>query len=214
MPTPKPQTRSLFATPVCVHFLPVAAEVNADLRPLILEKAQGASGARGQGWRSGSDFESWGGAHLQTLFRVLRDLANSLTATRSGGRLTLDWSVTAWAAMRQKGDTQDMAARPGAFWSGIYYVDDGYQKSDDEALGGECELADPRGALPAMVAPNLAYRVPGGLAAGQSELIRPQSGMILLHPSWQPRGERRYDGAAQRLAIEFDLSAPAPSSPP
>ncbi|MBV9990592.1 MAG: hypothetical protein JOZ72_04795 [Alphaproteobacteria bacterium] len=214
MPTPKPQTRSLFATPVCVHFLPVAAEVNADLRPLILDKAQAQSGARGQGWRSGGDFESWGGAHLQTLFRVLRDLANSLTATRSGGRLTLDWSIAACAAMRQKGDYQDMAARPGAFWSGIYYVDDGYQKSDDEALGGECELADPRGPLPAMVAPGLAYRMPGGLAAGQSEIIRPQSGMILLHPSWQPRGERRYDGPAQRLTIEFDLSAPAPSSTP
>jgi len=212
MATPKPQTRSLFATPVCVHFLPVAAEMNADLRPLILEKAQAAApgGVRGQGWRSGADFEGWGGSHVQTLFRVLRDLANSLTATRAGGRLTLDWSIAAVAAMRQKGDYQEMAARPGAFWSGIYYVDDGYQKSDDEALGGECELADPRGALPAMVAPALAYRVPGGLAAGQSELIRPQSGMIVLHPSWQPRGERRYDGPAQRLTIEFDLAAPAP----
>lgn len=210
MATPKPQTRSLFATPVCVHFLPVAAEVNSDLRPIILEKAQSAqqTGARGQGWRSGGDLESWGGGHVQTLFRVVRDLANSLTATRAGGRLTLDWSIQAVAAMRQKGDYQEMSARPGAFWSGIYYVDDGYQKSDDEALGGECELADPRGAMPAMVAPHLAYRVPGGLAAGQSELIRPQSGMIVLHPSWQPRGERRYDGPAQRLTIEFDLAAP------
>ncbi len=211
MPTPKPQTRSLFATPVCVHFFPVAAEVNADLRPLILDKAQGGGGAsaRGQGWRSAPDFESWGGGHAQTLFRVVRDLANSLTATRAGGRVTLEWSVQACAAMRQKGDYQEVTARPGAFWSGIYYVDDGYAKSDDAALGGECELADPRGALPAMVAPQLAFRVPGGLAAGQSEIIRPQSGMILLHPSWQARGERRYDGPAQRLAIEFDLAAPA-----
>jgi Putative 2OG-Fe(II) oxygenase len=209
MATTKPQTRSLFATPVCVHFLPIAAEANAELKPLVLEKAQGATGARGQGWRSAPDFESWGGGHANTLFRVVRDLANSLTSTRSGGRLTLEWAVQASATMRQKGDYQELGARPGAFWSGVYYVDDGYAKSDDEALGGECELADPRGALPAMVAPNLAFRVPGGLSAGQSEIIRPQSGMIILHPSWQPRGERRYDGPAQRLAIEFDLSAPA-----
>ncbi len=210
MPTPKPQIRSLFATPVCVHFLPVAAEVNADLRPVILEKAQGAPGGRGQGWRSAPDFESWGGGHAQTLLRVVRDLANSLTSTRAGARVTLDWSIQSCAAVRQKGDYQEMSARPGAFWSGIYYVDDGYAKSDDEALGGECELTDPRGALPAMVAPGLAYRVPGGLAAGASEIIRPQSGMIVLHPSWQPRGERRYDGAAQRVAIEFDLLQPSP----
>jgi hypothetical protein len=208
MPTPKPQIRSLFATPVCVHFLPVAAEVNADLRPVILEKAQSATGGRGQGWRSPPDFESWGGGHAQTLLRVVRDLANSLTSTRAGARVTLDWSIQACAAVRQKGDYQEMSARPGAFWSGIYYVDDGYAKSDDEALGGECELTDPRGALPAMVAPGLAYRVPGGLAAGASEIIRPQSGMIVLHPSWQPRGERRCDGPAQRLAIEFDLAVP------
>jgi hypothetical protein len=208
MPTPKPQIRSLFATPVCVHFLPVAAEVNADLRPIILEKAQNAPGPRGQGWRSQPDFESWGGGHAQTLFRVVRDLANSLTSTRAGARVTLDWSIQSCAAVRQKGDYQEMSARPGAFWSGIYYVDDGYAKSDDEALGGECELTDPRGALPAMVAPGLAYRVPGGLAAGASEIIRPQSGMIVLHPSWQPRGERRYDGPAQRVSIEFDLAVP------
>jgi hypothetical protein len=213
MPTPKPQIRSLFATPVAVHFLPVAAEVNADLKPLVLEKMQGNSGgAREQGWHSASNFADWGGGHAETLFRVLRDLANGLTATRSGGRLTPDWTIAASAAIRQPGDYQELTARPGAFWSGLYYVDDGYAKSDDDKLGGECELSDPRGALPAMVAPHMAYRVPGGLTAGQSEIIRPQSGMIILHPSWLPRGERRHDGPAQRLTIEFDLAAPAGTS--
>jgi hypothetical protein len=210
MATTKPQIRNMFATPVCVHFLPVAQELNADLRPLILEKAQGnGASAHGQGWRSAGDFESWGNGHAETLFRVLRYLADSLTATRAGGRLNLDWKITACAAVRQKGEYQELAARPGAFWSGVYYVDDGYAKSDDETLGGECELADPRGALPAMVAPALAFRVPAGLTAGMTETIRPQTGMIILHPSWQPRGERRYDGAAQRVTVEFDLAPPA-----
>jgi Putative 2OG-Fe(II) oxygenase len=213
MPTPKPQIRSFFATPVCVHFLPIAAEVNAELRPLILERVQvNGTRSRGQGWRSAPDFQTWGGNHAETLFRVLQDLANSLTATRGGGRLTLDWKITACAGLREKGEYQEMSARHAAFWSGIYFVDDGYAKSDDEALGGECELADPRGPLPAMVAPQLAFRVPGGLSSGQSEVIRPQSGMIILHPSWQPRGERRYDGPAQRLTIEFDLAVPVASA--
>ncbi len=212
MATPKPQIRSLFATPVCVHFLPIAPEVNAELRPLVLQKMQdgGTVSPRGQGWRSAPDFESWGGGHAQTLFRVLRELADSVTATRGGGRVSLDWAITAAATVRQKGDYLDLAARPGAMWSGVYYVDDGYAKSDDEALGGECELADPRGALPAMMAPQFAFRIPGGVTAGQSELIRPATGMILLFPSWQPRGERRFDGAGQRVAIEFDLLPPAP----
>jgi hypothetical protein len=200
----------MFATPVCVHFLPVAQEVNAELRPLILDKmaSVGTTDAHGQGWRSPADFESWGGGAAETVFRVLRELADSLTATRSGGRVTLEWKISAIAAVRQKGEYCELAPRPGAMWSGVYYVDDGYGKSDDETLGGECELADPRGALPAMVAPHLAFRIPGGVTAGAVENIRPQMGMIILHPSWQLRGERRYNAANHRVTIEFDLAVP------
>lgn len=210
MSTSKPQIRSLFPTPVCVHYLPIAQEVNAELRPLVLARMQesGTAPMRGQGWRSTADFGEWGGDHAQTLFRVMRELADGVTATRAGGRVTLDWKIESHAGVRQKGDYQEAATRPGAVWSGIYFVDDGYAKSDDESLGGECELIDPRGALPAMVAPQYAFRIPGGAAAGRSEIIRPATGMFLLYPSWLPRGERQFDGTAQRIVIEFDLSPP------
>lgn len=211
MATQKPQIRSMFPTPVCVHFLPVAQEVNAELRPLILEKmnANGASTEqRGQGWRSSADLAEWGGAPVQTLFRVLRELADGVTALRNGARVNLEWKFEASALVRQKGDFAQLLARPGAMWSGIYFVDDGYAKSDDEALGGELELADPRGPVPAMMAPQYGFRIPGGVSAGQTETIRPATGMIVLHPSWQPRGERRFEGTGQRVAIEFDLLPP------
>ena len=215
MATPKPQIRSLFATPVCVHYLPVAQEANAALRPLIIDKMQtnGANSLRGQGWRSANDMESWGGASMQTLFRVLRELADGASATRGGARVNLEWKIAACATVRAKGEYLDLRARPGGVWSGVYFVDDGYQKSDDENLGGEVELGDPRGALPAMVAPNLAFRIPGGLTAGQSETIRPQTGMIILYPAWMPRGERLYVGDGQRIVIEFDLLAPPNGQP-
>lgn len=206
MATSKPQIRSLFATPVSVHFLPVAQDINAALRPLIAERAQ--ADARGQGWRSDKDFVQWAGEPLQTIFRVARDLADGVTVTRSGGRVNLDWKIEAVASVLSKGEYREASARPGALWSGVYYVDDGYAKSDDVALGGECELFDPRGALPAMIAPQYAYRIPGGQTAGRTEVIRPQSGMIVLHPSWLARGERRYDGEHQRVTVEFDLTPP------
>jgi hypothetical protein len=205
MAASKPQIRSLFATPVSIHFLPVAQDVNATLRPLILERA--GEGIGGQGWRSDNDI-AWCGETLQTIYRVVRDLADGATTTRTGGRVTLDWKIEARACVRQKGEHRDFAASPGAFWSGIYYVDDGYAKSDDVALGGECELADPRGTVPAMVAPQYAFRIPGGQTAGQTEVIRPQSGMIVLHPSWLMRGERRHEGEQARITIEFDLTPP------
>mgnify|MGYP001553457901 CR=1 FL=1 len=210
MATPKPQIKSTFATPLCTHFLPVANEVNVDLRALATQRfAVTASGAQEQGWRSETDFESWGGNAAQTLFRMVRELADAMTATRSGGRVSLDWKIGACAVVRQKGEYGPLRPRAGAFWSGVYFVDDGYNKSDDVALGGEVELVDPRGALPAMIAPQLAFRIPNGGNAGQMEIIRPSSGMIILHPSWQPRGERRYNGEGQRVTIEFDLSPPA-----
>ena len=195
----KPQIRSAFPTPICTHYLPVAPETNAELKPLILERMQGGQPPpeAGLGWRSAPDFESWG-----------RELANMLTATRAGGRVDFDWRIAASAAVRSKGEHADIRARPGGFWSALYYVDDGYAKSDDAALGGEVILADPRGIAPAMVAPELALRIPGGLTAGMSETIRPQSGMIVLFPSWMPVGEKRYDGANHRIAIEADLLPP------
>ncbi len=208
MATPKPQVRSMFATPVLVHFLPIAHEANTELRPLVLEKMNGGAASRGKGWRSANDFETWGGLHAETLYRVVRELADSATSTRAGARVNLDWKISACASVRGQGEYREIAARPGAYWSGVYFIDDGYQKSDDEALAGEIEIGDPRGALPAMVAPGLSYRIPGGLTAGGIETIRPQTGMIILHPSWLPRGERRYDGTSQRVTVEFDLSAP------
>jgi hypothetical protein len=207
MATGKPQIRSLFATPLAVHFLPVAQEVNQALRPLIVERAQ--PGLRGQGWRSNGDVVTWGGESLQTIFRVARDLADQLTATRGSGRVNLNWDIEAAATVRNKGEYRELAARPGALWSGVYFVDDGYAKSDDEALGGECEFADPRGPLPAMIAPQYGFRIPGGATAGLSEIVRPQSGMIVLHPSWLMRGERRHDGEQTRVTIEFDVMVPS-----
>jgi hypothetical protein len=207
MAATKPQIRSLFATPIAIHYLPVAQDVNQTLRPLILEKAK--SGNDGEGWNSGPEFESWGAEPAQTVFRVARDLADNLTSTRTGARVALDWKITASATVRQKGDYRAFASQPGTFWSGVYFVDDGYAKSDDVELGGECELADPRGTLPNMVAPQLGFRIPGGQTAGSPEAIRPQSGMIILHPSWLARGERRYEGDHQRVLIEFDLTPPS-----
>jgi hypothetical protein len=186
MPPTKPQIHSLFPTPLCVHYLPVAVEMNNALRPLILEKAAGER-ATAQGTAVPEDFRLWGNHHAETLVTVVTDLADSMTASRSGGRIKTEWKITARAIARGRGEQREMAARTGAFWSGVYFVDDGYAKSDDDALGGQVELGDPRGPVPAMLAPGLAFRLPGGLGGGFSEIIRPQSGMMLLHPGWLAR---------------------------
>jgi hypothetical protein len=210
MATAKPQIRSAFPTPICIHYLPVAMEVNAELRPLVLERMQAGGGnpENGMGWHSQDDFESWGGLGAQTLFRMLKELADAMTGTRAGGRVTLEWNIAASAEVRPKAEGVAARTRPGAFWAGVYFVDDGYGKSDDEALGGECEVKDPRGSLPPDLPPHLGFRIPGGATTGMSELIRPKSGMILMHPGWVARGERPFTSAGPRVVVEFELSLP------
>ncbi|HEY1963197.1 MAG TPA: hypothetical protein VGG69_12315, partial [Rhizomicrobium sp.] len=162
MATPKPQIRSAFPTPICVHYLPVAVEVNAELRPLVVERMQtaGAIPENGTGWRSQPDLESWGTIGAPALFRMLRELADGMTSTRAGGRVSLEWNIAAFAEVRRKEEGLAASTHPGAFWAGAYFVDDGYGKSDDETLGGECEVKDPRGTLPADLPPHLGFRVP------------------------------------------------------
>jgi hypothetical protein len=207
MPPTKPQIHNLFATPLCVHYLPVAVEMNAALKPLIQERTRGVK-SKGQGAYAAEDFRAWGNHHAETLFTVVTDLADSMTASRTGGRTKVEWKIAARAGARIKGESKVHGTKAGTFWAGVYFVDDGYAKSDDEALGGQVELGDPRGPLPAMVAPSLSFRLPGGQNGGFAEVIRPQSGMLLLHPGWLPRGERAYEGEGQRLVIEFELTAP------
>jgi hypothetical protein len=208
MATPKPQIRGAFPTPICVHYLPVATEVNAELRPLVAERMQASGAGEDAGWRSPEDFASWGGGAAQTLCRMLRELADGMTGTRVGGRVTLDWTIAAHAEVRAKGAAVAPMTSPDAFWAGVYFIDDGFGKSDDESLGGECELFDPRGALTASLPQHLAFRIPGGATAGTSELIRPKSGMILMHPGWMSRGERASQGQGQRVTVEFQLALP------
>src|SRR5580698_5789933 len=107
MATAKPQIKSTFATPTSIHFLPVANDVNAELRTLVMDKlnaAAGTNGTHGQGWRSANDFASWGNNAAETLFRVIREMADGITATLSGGRVTLDWKISACATVRNKGE--------------------------------------------------------------------------------------------------------------
>ena len=64
---------------------------------------------------------------------------------------------------------------------------------------------DPRGVAPAMLAPSLAYAIPGGQSIGASELIWPQTGMMILFPSWLLHSVRAYSGDGVRISIAMNF---------
>ena len=76
------------------------------------------------------------------------------------GYFAVTWGANMWANINRSGHGNEFHSHPGAYWSGVYYVDDGGIAADP-SLGGELEFMDPRGPLPAMNAPHLGRRHAG-----------------------------------------------------
>ena len=201
------EIRSYFATPVVIATLPDAAELNAELRRVILEherQHQSVHHSNLGGWQSSWEFETWGGPPAKRLLDGARELATRLTSDRAGKGVRIAWTTNAWANVNRRNHGNEFHTHPGAYWSGTYYVDDG-GIGDDPTLGGEFELQDPRGVAPAMYAPRLAFAVPGGQSAGASELIHPKSGQMVLFPSWLLHAVRPSHGDRERISVAFNF---------
>ena len=207
---------SLFATPLVIHDVPDAAKLNADLRRVIEEREKSHPGKQASnlgGWQSTWDMDRWGGAPALKLLAIARNVANRVTTDREGtagagphpGFFGVTWRANMWANINRSGHGNEAHSHPGAFWSGVYYVDDGGIDADP-SLGGELEFMDPRGAGPVMYAPHLRVAMPGGLAAGANEMVRPKAGRMVMFPSWVLHQVRLYRGTAERISIAFNLS--------
>ena len=202
------EIRSYFATPVVIATLPDAAELNGNLKEIILARErqdQGVHHSNLGGWQSSWDFEASGGRPGRRLLDAARELATRMTSDRAGKPVRVVWKTNAWANVNRRDHGNEFHTHPGAYWSGTYYVDDG-GIGDDPALGGEFEMQDPRGVAPAMYAPLLGFAVPGGQSAGASELIRPKSGQMVLFPFWLLHAVRPYRGERERISVAFNLS--------
>ncbi|MEE8140380.1 MAG: TIGR02466 family protein [Alphaproteobacteria bacterium] len=200
--------QNLFPTPVAIAILPDGAALNLELSKSILarERTQEShSHSNLGGWQSSWDIAEWGGAAAQRVVEAGISIANRLTTDRQGKPVKIDWKINAWANVNRKGHGNEFHTHPGAYWSCIYYVDDGGIPERPD-LGGELEIQDPRGVAPAMYAPMLAFATPGGLTAGASELLLPKAGMLIAFPSWLSHAVRPYRGERLRISVAFNLS--------
>ncbi|MEQ9640338.1 MAG: TIGR02466 family protein [Alphaproteobacteria bacterium] len=207
-PEARVNVSGVFATPIVQADLPDAARINAALRPAILARMKSHPSIEHSnvgGWQSSWDFAEWSGEAGKHLLGAAMSLATQLTGDRSGQPAKVDWKQNSWANVNQAGHGNEFHTHPGSFWSGTYYVDDGGIGADAN-LGGEFEFQDPRGVGPAMYAPQLAFRVPGGQSVGASETVRPRTGMMLLFPAWLSHQVRPYRGQGTRISVAFNLS--------
>jgi uncharacterized protein (TIGR02466 family) len=204
------EVRSYFPTPMVVARAPLGADDNDRLRDTVLARENSHPGVTHSnllGWQSADDFGQWSSAEGEKLLGIAQAIADRLIGDRDGNQVAVNWFVNAWANINRHGHANDYHAHPGSVFSGCYYVDDG-GINDDPALGGEFQLADPRGIAPAMYAPELAVALSGCQTAGGNELIPPVTGQMLVFPAWLSHGVRPYLGDGTRISIGFNFSIP------
>jgi len=206
--------RQFFPTPLLMAPVNEAERLNEALRETILSRtaaSQGVLRSNDGGWQSADDFAAWAGPAGGALLDAATRLVNQFTGVQTEAELLRDqapnWRLNAWANVNDDGDANFPHHHPGSFWSGVYWVDTGDIGLEGQNMaGGEFEMQDPRGILPAFYAPQLKMAVPGCLSAGLSDFITPQAGVMIIFPSWLVHSVRRYRGSKPRISIAFNFS--------
>jgi uncharacterized protein (TIGR02466 family) len=203
--------RKLFATPILLTHLDDAPVLNQELLAHILPRAQKEEGRRHSnlgGWQSTDDFHTLDLPAARTLCREVKEVVNAATAVSGPQGLVepaFEWRINAWVNVNPPGASNALHGHPGAFWSAVYYVDDGGAGPGD---GGELFFQDPRGVLPAMHDPLLRFRVEGCLSAGYMESIRPVPGLLVVFPSWLLHAVDPFRGTRPRVSVAFNFGTP------
>ena len=198
----------LFATPP-VSLRPDGADA---MNPLILgairQRRMHDAGRRRSnttGWQSGDDVLTWIGEAGPWLADACLSACAQHTddVGMAEGRPRFAWSIQAWANVSPPGAANDAHAHPGAYWSAVYYVDDG---------GGQAglRLEDPRFPLNRMVQPD--FRMTGSGISDHTEVsVRPEPGKLVIFPSRLRHRVPAHDGPRERVSIAMNvLAVPMP----
>ncbi|GAB5470251.1 MAG: hypothetical protein Kilf2KO_32810 [Rhodospirillales bacterium] len=191
-----------FATPVFQRRLPEAEQINAALKETITaeEKRYASKGySNFGGWHSGYAFEDWGGPPLKRILEAAKGLASEVTKLRleeSGPAPS--WQIKCWANVIRRGNANNLHTHVGCYWSGVYYVDCG-EAGQREDSGGLLVFHDPRNGT---VTLDLA-RARGGPES--QPVVVPQTGQLVLFPSWLPHSVTPYLGEGVRISVGVNL---------
>jgi uncharacterized protein (TIGR02466 family) len=203
------QVVGLFDTMVVVDDLPNAVALNAALRPAILNRRAsrpGVSISNIGGWQSEHDLQAWGGEPIQYLLKYIIALADAYSVDIvSPDAPRHRWVTDIWANVSPPGASNQMHTHPGAFWSAVYYVDDG--SGGAGAQGGELTIEDPRMPMILMTMPNLRFRKPDGSYNEPQVGLKPKNGRIIMFPAWLSHGVVPHSGTGERISIAVNLLA-------
>jgi uncharacterized protein (TIGR02466 family) len=182
-----PHALGLFDTTIVVDEMPGAAAFNAALLAVIRQ---------------------WGGELSGRLLGRMVAAAERFTVdVAAQGKPRFRWAAEMWANISGPDASNQYHAHPGAFWSAVYYIDDGYGGSADPALGGELVLQDPRMPMIMMTMPTLRFKRPDRPPDEPELAMRPVAGRLVMFPAWLNHCVMRYRGSSERVSIAANLSA-------
>jgi uncharacterized protein (TIGR02466 family) len=190
-----------FPTLIAQLRVPDAEAMNQDLQALILaEEAKYLSLGRSNigGWHSRPDFLSRPELSVGALTAwITWAVRRMVDATAGPGAFKGTLFASAWATICRAGAYHAPHSHPDSAWSGVYYVDAG-AANPDRPLSGVLEFLDPRAGVEAVSAPGDPY--------GEPVQVRPESGLLVVFPSWLYHWVHPYVGQSPRIAVSFNAA--------
>ena len=149
------------------------------------------------GWQSEPDLMNWKIPELEKFTEWVDRAFGAVMAAELGTtRFKSRYSVVAWANVNEYGDYNRTHIHSNNHWSGVYYVDIG-QPMPSHTPNGDIEFLDPRPVVGVFDFPKIS-------AAG-TWTIQPESGLMLLFPSWLRHSVLPYFGEGVRVTIAFNI---------
>lgn len=205
------EIRRLFSTPFALGMTDGAVDLAALKEAIYGERArdpQGIARSNIGGWHSAATLQNWGGQPARALGAQVAAIADTMTLDdRDRGATTHRWRAEMWANVASAGDARQYHFHPGCVWSAVAYLDDGYEGTDDPALGGELQLLDPRMPQIRMNAPHLHLRESDGGEQLVEPFVRPRTGLLVVFPAWLAHSVRPFRGSGTRISVAVNLSA-------
>ena len=190
-----------FPTAIGQLHVPDAGAMNQDLRTAILaEEVKEVSLGRSNigGWHSRPDFLNRSEPAVAALTQwITWAVRKMITATAGDDEIKGILSLSAWATICREGAYHAPHSHPDSAWSGVYYVDAG-TPSPDRHLSGVLEFLDPRAGVEAVTAPGDPY--------GEPLRVWPESGLLVIFPSWLFHWVHPYTGKTPRIAVSFNAT--------
>jgi uncharacterized protein (TIGR02466 family) len=174
-------------------------EFNAELASRILAMRRESAGERYSnvgGWHSQTNFlKAVGEPYGSTLADMfMQGVAAALDALVEIGEVPpIHPLIECWANVNDRGDSNALHIHPGNPWSGVYYV------ATESDARGEIYFMDPRVASLMSIHPLNPFNVTNPIT------ITPETGMMLVFPSFLYHGVHPYEGDSPRISVAFNL---------